>query len=93
MEEVSPAERKAQLIAGAVGLAVAGAIAIFVGVSSGLGAGLAVFFLSWTFVAILMLVVRFAFRRLSPARAAPDPPATPAKPDSGSRPKRRRRRR
>ncbi len=93
MEEVSPAERKVQLVAGLAGLSVAGVVAIFVGVNAGLGAGLAVFFLSWTFVAIFVLVVRFAFRRFSPAPPAPPAPSSSTKTDSGGRPRRRRRRR
>ena len=46
MEEASSAERKVQVVAGLIGLAVAGAIAVTVGVNAGFSAGLAVFFLS-----------------------------------------------
>ena len=89
MQEISPAERNVQILAGIAGLAVAGVVAIFVGFSAGFSAGLAVFFLSWTFVAILVLLVRFVFRRLSPV---PEAALTPAKPARPHRPKRSRRR-
>ncbi len=93
MEEASSAERKVQVVAGLIGLAVAGAIAVIVGVNAGFSAGLAVFFLSWTFVAIFVLVVRFAFRRFSPAPTAPEPPSTSAKANPRRRSGRKRRKR
>ncbi len=61
---VSRTERIVQLVAAAFGLGVAGLVSYLVGRDAGAGIGIATFFLSWTFVALFVLLVRSIWRRL-----------------------------
>ena len=74
MIDESQLERRAQLIAAGIGLAVLGLIAVLVALSEGASIGFAVFALGLTFVALFVLLVRFLVRRALASRPPPPPP-------------------
>jgi hypothetical protein len=98
MQEPTRGERLAVIAAAISGLAVAAVAAVIVAGNAGLDIGLAVFALSWTLVAVFVLLVRFIYRRVA---GAPAPPAAqaetqkrrPVESARGSRGRRRRKRR
>ena len=87
-----------QIGAGALGLIVAGFVSYRVGTSSGVDLGIATFVVSWTLIAVLVLLARYVTRRLLSSdetgtlpRASVPAERTP--PPSGKSQRRRRRRR
>lgn len=94
MQEVTSAERRVMLGAAVLGLALAAALAYAVAAREGVAIGLAVFFLSWTFVALFVLLARYLFSRLvAPASPPPPVPGPDAQIRSSSGRRLRRRRR
>ena len=100
--ELSRIERIVQTAAAVFGISVAGFVSYRVGTNSGVDVGVATFILSWTLVALFVLLVRFVTARLlsSGATFPPDSGTSgsasdePASSTSGkSRHRRRRRRR
>ena len=87
-------ERRAQLIAAAIGLVVLAVIAVVVALGEGAAIGFAVFALGLTFVALFVLLVRFRVRRALASRPQPPPPNRTARrsQQSGRQPAGRRRR-
>ena len=94
--ELNRTERIVQTAAAAFGFGVAGFISFRVGVTSGVDIGVAAFVVSWTFVALFVLLVRFVTRRLlmygTPTLPSSSTPAERPSPEPGA-PRRRRRRR
>jgi hypothetical protein len=62
--ELSRTERRIQIAAAAIGFGVAIVVSFVVGATSGVATGIATFFLSWTFIALFVLLVRFVSHRL-----------------------------
>lgn len=62
--ELSRTERILQIGAAIFGVVVAGFVSYLVARTAGVQMGVAIFFLSWTFIALFVLVVRFISRRL-----------------------------
>ena len=95
--ELSRIERIVQTAAAAFGLSVAGFVSYRVGISNGVDVGVATFVVSWTLVALFVLLARFVTRRLLPDEAAALPhisaPAERTTRASGRSRRRRRRRR
>ncbi len=95
--ELSRIKRIVQTAAAVFGISVAGFVSYRVGINSGVDVGIATFVLSWTLVALFVLLVRFVTDRLLsdgatilPHGSAPDEPTSSA---SGTSRRRRRRRR
>ena len=62
--ELSRTERRIQVAAAALGFGIAIIVSYVVGTAAGVETGIATFFLSWTFVAVFVLLVRFVAHRL-----------------------------
>ena len=95
--ELSRTKRIVQTAAAVFGICIAGFVSYRVGINSGADIGIATFVLSWTPVALFVLLVRFVADRLLSDGAtvlsdgsAPDEPTSSA--SSTSRRRRRRRR-
>ncbi len=95
--ELSRIKRIVQTAAAVFGFSVAGFVSFRVGINSGVDIGVATFVLSWTLVALFLLLVRFVTDRLLSDGAAVLPhngtPAEPTASASGTLRRRRRRRR
>ena len=94
--ELSRTERRIQVAAAALGFGVAIIVSYVIGTTAGVETGIATFVLSWTFVALFVLLVRTVSHRLLQDEVVSLPKGrvvTGGMPEESISPRRRRKRR